>query len=133
MNNIKKLNQLVETWANTDVKNKMDEIQKQIIETQNKIAKYPVELVQMSKSIETLKNREEDMDNYTIIEKYLKLFQRYNIKYNKEINLISPNTDEIIKNIWEIKQKEYTLNPKYETEEVKRIIRELSNQIEVIV
>lgn len=129
MNNIKKLNQLLETWANTDPenKNKMDEIQKQIIETKNKIPYYPIELLNMSKSIKSLRKREKNLDNYMIIEKCLKLFEKYRIKYNKEINLMKPDIDEIIKNMWKIKEQEYSKNPKYNAEEIKRIIKELSD------
>ena len=103
----------------------MDEIQKQIVETRNKIADYPIELVNMAKSIEVLKRSEKHLDNYSIIDEYLNLFQKYNIKYNKEINLIKPNTEKIIKEIWIIKEKEYTENPKYNIKEIKRIIKEL--------
>lgn len=129
MNNIEKLNQLVEEWANTDPenKNKMDEIEKQIVETRNKIADYPIELINLSKSIESLKAREEYMDNYTTIENYLQLFTKYHIKYDKEINLMNPNITEIIKEIWIIKEKEYSENPKYNTGEIKKIIKELTD------
>ena len=129
MNNIKKLNQLINEWSKTNPenKNKMDEIQKQIIETKNKIADYPIELVNMSKSIKSLRKRERYLDNYMIIEKCLKLFEKYRIKYDKEINLMEPDVDEIIKNIWEIKEQEYTKNPKYDAEEIRRIVKELSN------
>ena len=129
MNDIEKLNQLIETWANTDPenKNKMNELEKQIVETRSKIADYPIELIKLSKSIESLKNRKEYMDNYTIIEEYLKLFEKYHIKYNKEINLINPNITEIIKEIWIIKEKEYNENPKYETGEIKKMIKELTD------
>lgn len=129
MNNIKKLNQLINEWSKTDPenKNKMDEIQKQIIETQDKIADYPIELVNMVKSIKLLKRSEKHLDNYSIIDEYLNLFEKYHIKYNKEINLMKPNTEEIIKEIWIIKEKEYTENPKYNTKEIKKIIKELNN------
>lgn len=129
MNNIEKLNQLVETWANTDPenKNKMDEIEKQIVKTRNKIANYPIELVNISKSISLLRKREKYMDNYTKIEEYLNLFEKYYIKYDKEINLMKPNIEEIIKNIWIIKEKEYTENPKYDTKEIKKMIGELKD------
>lgn len=129
MNNIEKLNQLVDEWANTDPenKNKMDEIEKQIVETRNKIADYPIELVNISKSISLLRKREEYMDNYTIIDEYLNLFEKYYIKYDKEINLMKPNIEEIIKNIWIIKEKEYTENPKYDTKEIKKMIGELKD------
>ena len=129
MNNIKKLNQLINEWSETNPKNKtkMDEIQKQIIETKNKIADYPIELLNMSKSIKSLRKREKRLDNYIIIEKFLNLFEKYRIKYNKEINLMKPDVDEIIKNMWEIKEQEYSKNPKYDTEEIRRIIKELSD------
>lgn len=129
MNNIEKLNQLVEEWANTDPenKNKMDEIEKQIVKTRNKIANYPIELVNISKSINLLRKREEYMDNYTKIEEYLNLFEKYYIKYDKEINLMNPNIEEIIKNIWIIKEKEYTENQKYDTKEIKKMIGELKD------
>ena len=129
MNNIKKLNQLINEWSETNPenKNRMDEIQKQIIETKNKIADYPIELVNMSKSIKSLRKREDRLDNYIIIEKCLNLFEKYHIKYDKEINLMKPNVDEIIKNMWEIKEEEYTKNPKYDAKEIKRIIKELSD------
>ena len=129
MNNIKKLNQLINEWSETDPKNKnkMDTIQKQIVETKNKIADYPIELLNMSKSIKTLKKREKLLDNYIIIEKFLKLFEKYHIKYDEEINLMKPNVDEIIKNMWKIKEQEYSKNPKYDAEEIKRIIKELSD------
>lgn len=128
MNNIEKLNQLVETWADTDPenKNKMDEIQKQIVEVRNKIADYPIELINLSKSIKLLKKSKKFLDNYSIIEECLNLFEKHHIKYNKEINLMKPNAEEIIKNIWIIKEKEYTENPKYDTEEIKKIIKELN-------
>jgi hypothetical protein len=131
MNNIEKLNQLIEIWANTDLenKNKMNEIQKQIIEIRNKIADYPIELVKMSKSIKLLKSSEKHLDNYSIIDEYLNLFEKYHIKYNKEINLMKPNTEEIIKEIWIIKEKEYTENPKYNTKEIKKIIKELNMEM----
>lgn len=129
MNNIKKLNQLINEWSETNPenKNKMDEIQKQIIETNNKIADYPIELLNMSKSIKSLRKREKRLDNYLIIEKCLNLFEKYRIKYDKEINLMEPDVDEIIKNMWKIKGQEYSKNPKYDTEEIKRIIKELSD------
>ena len=129
MNNIKKLKQLINEWSETDPenKNKMDEIQKQIIETKNEIADYPIELINMSKSIKSLKKREDRLDNYIIIEKCLNLFEKYRIKYDKEINLMKPDVDEIIKNMWKIKEQEYSKNPKYNTEEIKRIIKELSD------
>jgi hypothetical protein len=131
MNNIEKLNQLIEIWANTDLenKNKMNEIQKQIVEIRNKIADYPIELVKMAKSIKLLKNSEKHLDNYSIIDEYLNLFEKYHIKYNKEINLMKPNTEEIIKEIWIIKEKEYTENPKYNTKEIKKIIKELNMEM----
>ena len=129
MNNIKKLNQLINEWSETDPenKNKMNEIQEQIIETQNKIADYPIELVNMSKSIKSLRKREESLDSYVIIEKCLNLFEKYRIKYDKEINLMNPNIDEIIKEMWIIKEKEYAGNPKYDKGEIKRIIKELTD------
>lgn len=129
MNNIEKLNQLIEEWANTDPenKNKMDEIEKQIVEKRNKIANYPIELVNISKSINLLRKREEYMDNYTKIEEYLNLFEKYYIKYDKEINIMNPNIEEIIKNIWIIKEKEYTENQKYDTKEIKKMIGELKD------
>ena len=129
MNNIKKLNQLVETWANIDLENKkrMDEVEKQIVETSNKIADYPIELVNMLTSIKLLKRSEKHLDNYSIIDEFLILFEKYRIKYNKEINIMNPNTEEIIKEILIIKEKEYTANPKYDTVEIKRIIKELSD------
>jgi hypothetical protein len=131
MNNIEKLNQLIEIWANTDLenKNKMNEIQKQIVEIRKKIADYPIELVKMSKSIKLLKSSEKHLDNYSIIDEYLNLFEKYHIKYNKEINLMKPNTEEIIKEIWIIKEKEYTENPKYNTKEIKKIIKELNMEM----
>lgn len=124
---IENLNQSLEIWANTDPenKNKTDKIQKEIVEIRNKITDYPIELVNLSKSIKSLKKKEEYIDNYETIEEYLNLFKKYHIKYDKEINLINPNTDEIIKNIWEIKEKEYSKKPKYDAGEIKRIIREL--------
>jgi DNA-binding ferritin-like protein (Dps family) len=127
MNNIKRLNQLLYEWTITEPenKNKMDEITREIVETRNKIADYPIELINMSKSIKSLRKREKRLDNYIIIEKCLKLFEKYHIKYDKEINLMKPDVDEIIKNMWEIKEKEYSKNPKYDTEEIKRIIGEL--------
>lgn len=127
---IENLNQSLEIWANTDPenKNKTDKIQKEIVEIRNKITDYPVELVNLSKSIKSLKKKEEYIDNYETIEEYLNLFKKYHIKYDKEINLINPNTDEIIKNIWGIKEKEYSKKPKYDTGEIKRIIRELINK-----
>lgn len=129
MNNIEKLNQLVEKWADTDPQNinKMDEIQKQIVEVRNKIADYPVELIKISKTIDSIKKQEEYMDSYTTVEEYLKICERFNIKYNKHINLINPNVNQIIKTIWEIKEKEYTENPKYDTEEIKKMIKELTD------
>lgn len=129
MNNIKKLNQLVNEWSETNPenKNKMDEIQKQIIETRNKIADYPIELLNMSKSIKSLRKRGKRLDNYLIIEKYLNLFKKYSIKYDKEINLMEPDVDEIIKNMWKIKEQEYSKNPKYDAEEIKMIIKELAD------
>ena len=129
MNNIKKLNQLVETWANINPENKkrMDEVEKQIVETSNKIADYPIELVNILTSIKLLKRSEKHLDNYSIIDEFLILFEKYRIKYNKEINIMNPNTEEIIKEIWIIKEKEYTANPKYDTVEIKRIIKELSD------
>lgn len=129
MNNIKKLNQLVETWANIDPENKkrMDEVEKQIVETNNKIADYPIELVNMLNSIKLLKCSEKHLDNYSIIDEFLILFEKYRIKYNKEVNIMNPNTEEIIKEILIIKEKEYTANPKYDTVEIKRIIKELSD------
>lgn len=129
MNNIEKLNQLVEKWADTDPQNinKMDEIQKQIVEVRNKIADYPVELIKISKTIDSIKKQEEYMDSYTTVEEYLKICERFNIKYNKHINLINPNVNQIIKTIWEIKEKEYTENPKYDTKEIKKMIKELTN------
>lgn len=129
MNNIEKLNQLVEKWADTDPQNinKMDEIQKQIVEVRNKIADYPVELIKISKTIDSIKKQEEYMDSYTTVEEYLKICQKFNIKYNKHINLINPNVNKIIKTIWEIKEKEYTENPKYDTKEIKKMIKELTN------
>lgn len=127
MNDIKKLNILVNEWADTDIKdkNKMDKIQKQIVETNSKIAEYPIELIYLSKSIKSINNKKEDMDNYSIIEECLKLFEKYHIKYDEEINLMNPLVDEIIKEIWIIKKKEYTANPRYDAEEIKRIICEL--------
>jgi hypothetical protein len=127
MNNIEKLNQLLEKWANTELenKNKMNEFQKQIVNVRKKIADYPIELVNMAKSIKLLKSSEKYLDNYSIIEEYLNLFEKYHIKYNKEINLMKPNTEEIIKEIWIIKEKEYTENPKYNTKEIKKIIKEI--------
>lgn len=129
MNNIEKLNQLVEKWADTDPQNinKMDEIQKQIVEVRNKIADYPVELIKISKTIDSIKKQEEYMDSYTTVEEYLKICERFNIKYNKHINLINPNVNQIIKTIWEIKEKEYTENPKYDTKEIKKMIKELTD------
>lgn len=129
MSNIEKLNQLVEKWADTDPQNinKMDEIQKRIVEIRNKIADYPVELIKISKKIDALKKQEEYMDSYTTVEEYLKICDQFNIKYNKHINLINPNVNQIIKTIWEIKEKEYTENPKYDTEEVKKMIKELTD------
>lgn len=129
MNNIEKLNQLVEKWADTDPQNinKMDEIQKQIVEVRNKIADYPVELIKISKTIDAIKKQEEYMDSYTTVEEYLKICEKFNIKYNKHINLINPNVNQIIKTIWEIKEKEYTKNPKYDTKEIKKMIKELTN------
>lgn len=129
MNNIEKLNQLVEKWADTDPQNinKMDEIQKQIVEVRNKIADYPVELIKISKTIDSIKKQEEYMDSYTTVEEYLKICEKFNIKYNKHINLINPNVNQIIKTIWEIKEKEYTENPKYDTKEIKKMIKELTN------
>ena len=129
MNNIEKLNQLVEKWADTDPQNinKMDEIQKQIVEVRNNIADYPVELIKISKTIDSIKKQEEYMDSYTTVEEYLKICERFNIKYNKHINLINPNVNQIIKTIWEIKEKEYTENPKYDTKEIKKMIKELTN------
>lgn len=129
MNNIKQLNQLINEWSETNPENKkkMDEIQKQIIETRNKIADYPIELLNMSKSIKSLRKREKRLDNYLIIEKCLNLFEKYRIKYDKEINLMEPDVEEIIKNMWKIKEQEYSKNPKYDTEEIKRIIKELSD------
>lgn len=129
MNNIEKLNQLVEKWADTDPQNinKMDEIQKQIVEIRNKIADYPVELIKISKTIDSIKKQEEYMDSYTTVEEYLKICERFNIKYNKHINLINPNVNQIIKTIWEIKEKEYTENPKYDTKEIKKMIKELTD------
>lgn len=129
MNNIEKLNQLVEKWADTDPQNinKMDEIQKQIVEVRNKIADYPVELIKISKTIDSIKKQEEYMDSYTTVEEYLKICDKFNIKYNKHINLINPNVNQIIKTIWEIKEKEYTENPKYDTKEIKKMIKELTN------
>ena len=129
MNNIEKLNQLVEKWADTDPQNinKMDEIQKQIVEVRNKIADYPVELIKISKTIDSIKKQEEYMDSYTTIEEYLKICEKFNIKYNKHINLINPNVNQIIKTIWEIKEKEYTENPKYDTKEIKKMIKELTD------
>lgn len=129
MNNIEKLNQLVEKWADTDPQNinKMDEIQKQIVEVRNKIADYPVELIKISKTIDSIKKQEEYMDSYTTVEEYLKICERFNIKYNKRINLINPNVNQIIKTIWEIKEKEYTENPKYDTKEIKKMIKELTD------
>lgn len=129
MNNIEKLNQLVEKWADTDPQNinKMDEIQKQIVEVRNKIADYPVELIKISKTIDAIKKQEEYMDSYTTVEEYLKICDKFNIKYNKHINLINPNVNQIIKTIWEIKEKEYTENPKYDTKEIKKMIKELTN------
>lgn len=128
MNAIEKLNILVNKWASTDIKdkNKMDEIQKQIVEIRNKITEYPIELINMSESIKTLKNSEQWMDNYATIEEYLKLFEKYHIKYDKEINLIKPDTEEIIKEIWRIKEKKYSKNPKYDAREIKSIIKELT-------
>ena len=129
MKEIEKLNKLTEIWANIEPenKNKMNEIQKQIVNVRKKIADYPIELVDIAKSIKILKRSEKHLDNYSIIEEYLNLFQKYNIKYNKEINLMKPNTEEIIKEIWIIKEKEYTENPKYNTKEIKKIIKELNN------
>lgn len=129
MNNIEKLNQLVEKWADTDPQNinKMDEIQKRIVEVRNKIADYPVELIKISKTIDSIKKQEEYMDSYTTVEEYLKICERFNIKYNKHINLINPNVNQIIKTIWEIKEKEYTENPKYDTKEIKKMIKELTD------
>lgn len=129
MNNIEKLNQLVEKWADTDPQNinKMDEIQKQIVEVRNKIADYPVELIKISKTIDSIKKQEEYMDSYTTVEEYLKICEKFNIKYNKHINLINPNVNQIIKTIWEIKEKEYTENPKYDTKEIKKMIKELTD------
>lgn len=129
MSNIEKLNQLIEKWADTDPQNinKMDEIQKQIVEVRNKIADYPVELIKISKTIDALKKQEEYMDSYTTVEEYLKICERFNIKYNKHINLINPNVNQIIKTIWEIKEKEYTENPKYDTKEIKKMIKELTD------
>lgn len=129
MNNIEKLNQLVEKWADTDPQNinKMDEIQKQIVEVRNKIADYPVELIKISKTIDSIKKQEEYMDSYTTVEEYLKICEKFNIKYNKHINLINPNVNQIIKTIWEIKEKEYTKNPKYDTKEIKKMIKELTD------
>ncbi len=129
MNDIETLNKLVEQWADTDPQNinKMDEIQKQIVEVRNKIADYPVELIKISKTIDTVKKQEEYMDSYTKVEEYLKICERFNIKYNKHINLINPNINQIIKTIWEIKEKEYTENPKYDTKEIKQMIKQLTN------
>jgi hypothetical protein len=131
MNNIEKLNQLLEKWANTDPenKNKMNEFQKQIVNVRKKIADYPIELVNMAESIKLLKRSEKHLDNYSIIDEYLNLFEKYHIKYNKEINLMKPNTEEIIKEIWIIKEKEYTENPKYNTKEIKKIIKELNMEM----
>ena len=129
MDNIENFNQLIEIWASTDPenKNKMNEIQKQIVKVRKKIEGYPIELVNMAKSIKILKRSEKHLDNYSIIDEYLNLFQKYNIKYNKEINLMKPNTEKIIKEIWIIKEKEYAENPKYDTKEITKIIKELSN------
>ena len=126
MNDIEKLNQLIEKWSDTDPQNinKMDEIQKQIVEVRNKIADYPIELI---KIIDAIKKQEEYMDSYTTVEEYLKICERFNIKYNKRINLINPNVNQIIKTIWEIKEKEYTENPKYDTKEIKKMIKELTD------
>lgn len=129
MSHIEKLNLLVEKWADTDPQNinKMDEIQKQIVEVRNKIADYPVELIKISKTIDAIKKQEEYMDSYTTVEEYLKICEKFNIKYNKHINLINPNVNQIIKTIWEIKEKEYTENPKYDTKEIKKMIKELTD------
>lgn len=129
MSHIEKLNLLVEKWADTDPQNinKMDEIQKQIVEVRNKIADYPVELIKISKTIDAIKKQEEYMDSYTTVEEYLKICEKFNIKYNKHINLINPNVNQIIKTIWEIKEKEYTKNPKYDTKEIKKMIKELTD------
>lgn len=129
MNDIEKLNQLIEKWSDTDPQNinKMDEIQKQIVEVRNKIADYPIELIKISKTIDAIKKQEEYMDSYTTVEEYLKICERFNIKYNKRINLINPNVNQIIKTIWEIKEKEYTENPKYDTKEIKKMIKELTD------
>jgi hypothetical protein len=129
LNDIQKLNQLVEEWAETDAENKikMDEIQKQIVNVRNKIADYPIELINMSNSIKMLKRNEKHLDNYSIIDECLNIFEKYHIKYNKKINLMKPKIDEIIKEIWIIKEKEYSENPKYNTKEIKKMIKELTN------
>ena len=83
--------------------------------------------IKISKTIDSIKKQEEYMDSYTTVEEYLKICERFNIKYNKHINLINPNVNQIIKTIWEIKEKEYTENPKYDTKEIKKMIKELTN------
>lgn len=105
---IEQLKTLAELWSNAETTAEMQTILNQIQTIREEMGTTPIKILKLQRELtrfNTFKNEQNNEDNILSL---LKICNRLQIQYNKNINTKTTTPTEIINNIYTICEEEYT-------------------------
>lgn len=105
---IEQLKTLAELWSNAETTGEMQTILNQIQTIREEMGTTPIKILKLQRELHRFNTFKNDQNNEDNILSLLKICNRLQIQYNKNINTKTTTPTEIINNIYTICEQEYT-------------------------